>query len=54
MLPIDVDREIERLKQRKMELTSKTGLHTSFDEKEDLEIEIKKIQKQIELLENLR
>lgn len=54
MLPEDADREIERLKQKKVELSSKASTTTDFDEKDKLEIEISAIQQQIKILEKLK
>lgn len=54
MLPEDADREIERLKQKKVELASRASLATDFDEKDKLEIEISTIQQQIKILEKLK
>jgi hypothetical protein len=54
MLPSEVDAEIERLKVKKVELTSKLNLVEEFEEKEQLESEIAKIQQQIEILEKLK
>jgi hypothetical protein len=54
MLPNEVDAEIEKLKAKKIELTSKLNLAEEFEEKEQLESEIAKIQQQIEVLEKLK
>ena len=51
MLPEDVESEIERLKLRKVELTSKLNITDDYDEKEDLREDIERIQKQIDTLE---
>ena len=49
----DVEEEIERLKARKVELVNKMNLVQSFDEKEEMQNEIERIEKQIETLEKL-
>jgi len=54
MLPNEVDAEIEKLKVKKVELTSKLNLVEEFEEKEQIEDEIARIQKQIEILEKLK
>jgi len=54
MLRTDVEEEIEKLKTKKIEITNKMNLTTNFDEKEELGDELKRIQKQIEILEKLR
>jgi hypothetical protein len=53
MLKPDVEEEIERLKMRKIEITNRVNLASNFDDKEDLKEEIKRIQKQIDILEKL-
>ena len=50
----DVQEEVERLKARKVELVNKMNLLQSFDEKEEMQNEIDRIQKQIETLEKFR
>lgn len=50
MLASDVEKEIERLKLRKEEISSKLTDVKEFEEKEKLEKEIRSIQKQIEIL----
>jgi hypothetical protein len=54
MLPNEVDAEIEKLKVKKVELTSKLNLVEEFEEKEQIEDEIARIQRQIEILEKLK
>jgi len=54
MLPNELDAEIEKLKAKKIELTTKLNLAEEFEEKEQLESEIAKIQQQIEILEKLK
>lgn len=54
MLENELEREIERLKMKKVELTNKMNLTISFDEKEDYMKEIEIIQKQIEVLEKFK
>lgn len=50
----DVEDEIEKLKSRKIELTNRMNLSTSFDDKEELKQDVSRITAQIELLEKLR
>jgi len=54
MLREDVEDEVEKLKVRKLELTNKINMTTSFDEKEGMKDEVDRIRKQIELLEKLK
>lgn len=54
MLEADLEKEIERLKVKKVELTNKMNLTTSFDEKEEYTKEIEIIQRQIEVLEKFK
>lgn len=54
MIPEDADREIERLKQKKVELSSKANMATDFDKKDDLERAISTIQQQIKILEKFK
>ena len=50
MLIKDVEEEIEKLKVRKIELTSKMNMTTRFDEEEEIKDDIDRIDKQIEIL----
>lgn len=50
----DVDEEIDRLKAMKVGLVNRINLVTSFDEKEEIENEIKRIQKQIDMLDRFK
>jgi hypothetical protein len=54
MLPADAEREIEKLKLKKTELTNKINLTNDFDEKEILERQLSAISSQIKLLEKLK
>jgi hypothetical protein len=54
MLTQDVDREIERLKQKKVELSSKASVLTDFEKKDDIDREISDIQRQIKMMEKFR
>ncbi len=54
MIGNDIDKEIEKLKARKVEITNRMNLLTSFDEKEEMQEEIKSIQKQIDTLEKFK
>jgi predicted site-specific integrase-resolvase len=50
----ELEDEIGRLKARKMEIVNRMNRVTSFDEKEDMQNEVNRIQKQIETLENFK
>jgi len=54
MIGTDIDNEIQKLKARKVEITNKMNLVISFDEKEELQEEVKRIQKQIDTLEKFK
>jgi len=54
MLTADVEREIEKLKLKKSEVTNKINLTNDFDEKETLEKQLSAINSQIKLLEKLK
>ncbi len=54
MLVEDVEDEIEKLKVRKIELTNKMNMTTSFDDKEEMKADISRIDEQIEILEKLK
>jgi len=47
----EVQEEIERLRLKKVELANKINFTTDFEEKEELQLQLAKIQKQIETLE---
>jgi len=50
----DIDREIEKLKLRKGELTNKLPIIDDFEEKEAIRLDIQRIQQQIDTLEKFR
>ena len=50
----EIEREIEKLKAKKVELLGKMNLTHDFDEKERYEMEIERIDKQIKLLERMK
>ena len=50
----ELEDEIARLKTRKMELLNKINLLTSFDDKEEMQNEVSRIQKQIDTLEKFK
>lgn len=53
MTPEEIDEiaeEIEKLKLKKVELTNKMNMTTSFDDKEDLKQDIARINAQIDIL----
>ncbi len=54
MIAEDADKEIEKLKLKKVELTNKINMTTDFDEKDRFERELAKIGEQIRLLEKLK
>ena len=47
----DLSSEIEKLKARRMELASKVNVTRDSDEKEELKMQIERLQKQIDMLE---
>lgn len=50
----DIDDEIEKLRMKKVEITNKMNMVTSFEDKEDLKQDIARITEQIALLERLK
>ncbi len=54
MLPKDVDIEIEKLKAKKIGLANKINLTRDFEEKEELQKEVERIQNQIDVLEKFK
>jgi len=50
----ELEDEIGRLKARKMEIVNKINLVGSFDEKEEMQNEVKRIQRQIDTLEKFK
>ncbi|MBI4010178.1 MAG: hypothetical protein HY361_03245 [Candidatus Aenigmarchaeota archaeon] len=46
----DIDMEIEKLKFRKIELTNKLNIAYDFEEKEDIRLDIQRLQQQIDTL----
>jgi|YelNatPaOPRAMG01_1025707.scaffolds.fasta_scaffold39645_2 hypothetical protein len=50
----EIELEIERLKSKKVELVSKLNLASDFEEKEDLQEQLERIEKQIAMLERFR
>ncbi len=50
----DIEEEVEKLKSRKVELTNRMNMTTSFDDKEELKQDIGRITAQIDLLEKLK
>jgi hypothetical protein len=49
----EIEQEIEKLKLKKIELLGKLNITSDFDEKEEYEREIERINRQIKLLESL-
>lgn len=54
MIREEANMEIEKLKVKKVELVNKMNLTTDFDEKEELQREVERLQKQIDILEKLK
>jgi len=54
MMRNDVNEEIDRLKARKIELSNKMNMVTSFDEKDELKEEIERLNAQIAMLEKFK
>lgn len=54
MLGQEAEEEIEKLKIKKVELENRIALVQEFEEKEQLESEIKNLEKQIDILEKLK
>lgn len=50
----DIKEEIENLRMKKIEITNRMNMSTSFDDKEDFKQDISRITEQIELLEKLK
>jgi hypothetical protein len=53
MLPEDTKDEIDKLKARRLELTNRMNMTTSFDEKEIIKEDLDRIKKQIGVLERM-
>jgi len=54
MLAEDVEMEIEKLKVRRLEMTNRMNMTTSFDDKDEMKEDINGINRQIEILEKLK
>jgi hypothetical protein len=50
----EIESEIERLKSKKVELVSKLNLTSDFEEKEQLQEQLERIESQIAMLERLK
>ncbi|GEM_PF-1739307 len=50
----EIELEIERLKSKKVELVSKLNLASDFEEKEELQERLERIEKQIAMLERFK
>lgn len=50
----DIEEEIEKLRIKKIEITNRMNMSTSFEDKEDLKQDISRITEQIDLLEKLK
>ena len=53
MMKEDVKDEIDKLRSRRLELTNRMNMTTSFDEKEVIREDLERIGKQIDVLEKL-
>lgn len=51
---MDVESEIQRLKAKKVEIVSRLNLTTDFNEKEELEEKLERIEKEISFLERVK
>ncbi len=47
----EIESEIEKLKMKRVELVNRMNITSEFDEKEELQIQVNQIQKQIDTLE---
>ena len=54
MMNEDVNGEVDRLKARKVELSNRMNMTTSFDDKEDIKEEIGRLNAQIAMLEKFK
>lgn len=50
----NIDIEIEKLRMKKVEMANRINLAKDFDEKEELQLQISRIQQQIETLEKFK
>lgn len=50
----DIDEEIEKLRARKVEIVNRINMTNDFDEREDLRMQIARIQQQIDALERFK
>jgi hypothetical protein len=50
----DIESEIERLKAKKVEIVSRLNLSTDFNEKEELQEKLERIENQISMLEKFK
>jgi len=54
MMNEDVNGEVDRLKTRKVELSNRMNMTTSFDDKEEIKEEIDRLNAQIAMLEKFK
>ncbi|MFH1623477.1 MAG: hypothetical protein ABIA12_03135 [Candidatus Aenigmatarchaeota archaeon] len=54
MMNEDVNNEVDRLKARKVELSNRMNMTTSFDDKEEIKEEIDRLNAQIAMLEKFK
>ena len=50
----DIDGEIDKLKYKKIELANRLNMAISFEDKEEIKLEIQRVQNQIETLEKYK
>jgi hypothetical protein len=53
VLPDDVKDEVDKLRARRLELTNRMNMTTSFDEKEVIREDLDRIKRQIDVLERM-
>ena len=54
MKPNDIDGDIDKLKYKKIELANKLNISISFEDKEEIKLEIQRVQNQIDTLERYK
>lgn len=54
MKPNDIDGDIDKLKYKKIELANKLNISISFEDKEEIKLEIQRVQNQIDTLEKYK
>ena len=54
MKPDDIDGDIDKLKYKKIELANRLNIAISFEDKEEIKLEIQRVQNQIDTLEKYK